>query len=288
MVTASQFAWTCADAGDYPPPPPKKKGASQFGKDAACWLCGGPTGGVGWPKKLALAPTFCDHNSAARLDSGTVCQACVATSSTAGWIQYASKYPERELWTHFPDKGNGKAPRGFNWLYSSHVFWQGGHEAPSRVRWREILADPPEPPFLMIMAINGKKQILFRGRVSQSKESFWVQADEQRILVSPEKFAACIAAFEDLYNAGFSKDSIVSGEYHTGQLAKVGIRLWRELEAKIEPWRRQEPGLMLICHHCAQRTEEEQEDAEKNAAVIQQPVIETKPAIVERGQMGLF
>lgn len=288
METATQFAWRCANAGEYPPPEPKKKGASRYGKDDACWLCGGPTDGVGWPKKLALAPTFCDHNSAMRLDSGTVCQSCVATSSTDGWIQYATKYPDRGLWTHFPDKGNGKSPRGFNWLYASHVFGNGYHETPSRPRWREILANPPPPPFLAIMAINGKKQILFRGRVSQSRESFWVQADELRVLVSPAKFIECVNAFEALYNAGFSKDSIVSGEYHSGQIAKTGLRRWKELEDNISRWRTYEPGLMILCHHCAQRTEEGKEETEKKAAVIEQPVIEAKPAIIERGQMGLF
>jgi len=250
--TASQFAWACADAGDYPPPEPKKKGAPRYGSDNACWLCGAPTYGVGWPRKIALNTTFCDHNSAKRIDSDTVCQACVATSQSAGWLQYCQAHPDRGLWTHFPDKGNGD-PRSFNWLYASHVFTPGHHETPDRKRWREILADPPEPPFLMILAVSGKKQVLFRGRVSQSRESFWVQADATRILVRPERFTACLSAFEALYHAGFSKDSIVSGDYHSGQLAKTGLATWKSLEDAIRPWRESEPGLMQLCHHCAQK-----------------------------------
>lgn len=250
----TQFAWACCEAGDYPPPEPKKRGAAQYGSDDACWLCGGPTHGVGWPRKLGLADTFCDHNSAARLDSGTVCQACVATSASEGWRQYVAAHPDRGLWDWFPAK-EGKKPRSFNWLYTSHLFRPGFHETPDRPRWREILTDPPEPPFLAIMALNGKKQIIFRGRVSQSREVFWVQADELRVLVRPSEFAECLVAFEALYLAGFSKDSIVSGQYHSGQMAKVGLREWRRLERAIQPWRARHPGYLVLAHHCGQRHE---------------------------------
>jgi hypothetical protein len=190
------------------------------------------------------------------MDSETVCQACVATSASKGWEQYASRYPERGLWTHFPDKGNGRPPRAFNWLYTSHLFRPGFHETPSRSRWRDLLTDPPEPPFLMILAISGKKQLIFRGRVSQSRAAFWVQADETRVLVRPERFRDCLADFESLYHAGFSKDSIVSGDYHSGQLAKTGLSVWKLLEDAIRPWRQDDPGLMLLCHHCAQKPPE--------------------------------
>ncbi len=251
MITATQFAWVCADAGDYPPPAPKR--GPRFGHDAQCWLCGGETHGVGWPRKLGLAVTFCDHNKAARLDSNTVCQACVATSSSDGWRQYVAAHPDRGLLSWFPEK-HGTMPRSFNWLYASHLFRPGYHETPDRSRWREILIDPPEPPFLAIMAINGKKQILFRGRISQSK-SFWVQADETRVLVHPSEFADCLSAFEALYNAGFSKDSIVSGRYHSGQMNKVGISDWRRLDLAIRPWREHHPGYLMLAHHCAQRAE---------------------------------
>lgn len=251
-ATASQFAWACCVAGDYPPPAPRK--GPRYGPDAACWLCGGPTHGVGWPRKLGLADTFCDHNKAMRLDSNTVCQACVATSSSNGWLQYCRAHPERGLWTHFPDKGNGN-PRQFNWLYASHLITPGHHETPSRARWREILLDPPAPPFLAVMALNGKKQILFRGRVSQSRDAFWVQADEWRVLVRPVKFAACLGAFEQLYAAGFSKDAILSGRYHPAQLTKVGLRAWRALEDAIILWRVNHPEYMIVAHHCAQRVD---------------------------------
>lgn len=250
-MSPTQFAWSCCDAGDYPPPEPRR--GSRYGADDACWLCGGPTAGVGWPRKLGLADTFCDHNKAARMDSATVCQACVATSASLGWEQYCRAHPERALWIAFPAK-DGKKPRAFNWLYASHLFRPGFHESPSRARWREILTDPPTPPFLAILAISGKKQLIFRGRVSQDRHAFWVQADDTRVLVRPD-FADCLAAFEVAYNAGFSKDSIVSGQYHSGQMAKVGLAEWRRLDQAMRPWRERQPGYLILAHHCAQRVD---------------------------------
>jgi len=278
-MTATQFAWECCDCGDYQPTP------KQRGSDAQCWLCGGATNGVGWRRKDALSSNFTDHNIAARLDSSTLCQACAATASSVGWEQYCRAHPERGLWIHFPEK-EGKTVRACNWLYFSHVFTPSFHEAPTRKRWREILAHPPAPPFLMVMAISGKKQILFRGRVSQSAECFWVQVDTERVLVRPEQFRACLSAFEALYHVGFSKDSIVSGQYHTGQLMTVGLTVWRELEQAIQPWRNKEPGLMAICHYCAQKPAE---PIESTIEDIPQPtiIIPSAPKIQEP-QLDLF
>lgn len=282
MESPTQFAWSCANAGDFPPPMPTRKGAQRYGKDDVCWLCGGSTHGHGWPRRVALPDTFCDHNGASRLDSDTVCQACAATSSSEGWRQYAAAYPERNLWLWFPEK-EGKKPRSFSWLYQSHIFRPGHHESPDRARWRQVLTDPPQPPFLAIMAINGKKQILFRGRISHGRDAFWVQADEQRILVRPGLFAECLHAFEDLYNHGFSKDSIVSGDYHTGQMAKVGLNKWRKLEEAIRPWREKEPTWMVLAHHCGQRDEKEMTEN-----LCEAKEVAPAPKTEQKGQGSLF
>ncbi|MBB1074523.1 hypothetical protein HUU62_08875 [Rhodoferax sp. 4810] len=245
--SAAQFAWKCCNCGNYPPP--------RVGKDSHCWLCGGETNGVGWQLKDALSNNFTDCNSAARLDSNTLCQACAATASSVGWVQYVNSHPERGLWTHFPEK-EGKMVRACNWLYFSHVFsLPDYHETPTRARWRDVLSDPPLPPFLLIMAVSGKKQILFKGRISYSRESYWVQYETTRIFIQRQQFIDCLTAFELLYNAGFSKDSILTGDYHKGQLLKVGLTAWREMENAIKPYRNTVPNLLSVVHFCATRSE---------------------------------
>lgn len=95
MLTAPQFAWACADAGDYPPPEPRK--GARYGDDVVCALCGGETQGVGWPRKLGLPDTFTDIPYMVAPASQTLCQACVATARSEGWAQYIAAHPERGL-----------------------------------------------------------------------------------------------------------------------------------------------------------------------------------------------
>lgn len=277
QLTVTQFAWQCCNAGIYHPP------NKQQSTDTHCWLCGGDTHGIGWHKKYAIPDTFCEMNYVKRHDSNAVCQACVATIATAGWHQYVAAYPERGLWAYFPEK-EGKTKRPFMWLYTSHVFSTDYHESPSRGRWRELLVNPPQPPFLMIMAIGGKKHIIFRGKISYSRDVFFVQADNESVCVIATEYAECLTDFELLYNLGFSKDSIVSGDYHTGQLAKVGLTAWRPLENRLKHWRQYKPEYLRLCHYCAQR-----EKTDVNPVESPAPIIETPPTVIEqRGQYDLF
>lgn len=252
-MTPSQFAWACCDAGDFPPPIPKK--GERYGADAVCCLCGGDTLGVGWPRKIGLAETFTDLSNMKRLASNTVCQACVATSKAEGWQQYVAARPERGLPAMFAAK-EGKTPRAWNWLYSHHLFvWPGHHECPARPRWREILSDPPPTPFLAIYAVMGKKQIIFKGTIAQSQTAFYLQMDDDAVLVIPQELKTALADFDRLYHLGFSKDGILTGQYHNKTLLDVGLSRWREAEAPAQHWRLQSPMLWHLCHALTLRPE---------------------------------
>jgi len=246
-MTPSQFAWSCCQAGDFPPPTPAR--------GDVCCLCGGDTGGAGWPRNQAIGATFTDVPNMGCPASDTVCPACAATSKTDGWQQYVAAHPARGLPAWFPAK-DGKRPRGWNWLYSHHLFlWPDRHECPDRARWREILADPPPAPFLAILAVSGKKQLIFKSRVALNSQLFPLQFDDDPIMIAPDRFRIAIADFDRLYRLGFSKDSILSGEYHNKTLLDVGLSRWREAEAPAVEWRRRDPQLWAVCHYVAQRPE---------------------------------
>ena len=268
MLTAPQFAWACADAGDYPPPEPRK--GARYGDDVVCALCGGETQGVGWPRKLGLPDTFTDIPYMVAPASQTLCQACVATARSEGWAQYVAAHPERGLKAAFEQK-EGKAQRQWNWLYSSHLFYAGGHECPDRARWRAILSDPPQPPFLAIIAMAGKKQLIFKSRVAQSRDQFPIQIDDDSVLVHREQYMAALDDFMALYLLGFSKDSIVSGDYHPASLMAAGTDRWRPAEERAFVWRRREPGLWRLCHYVAQRPDDWELPGRITSTPVQQP-----------------
>ena len=250
--STTQWIWHTALAMDpWRPPEPKNKRRARFGPDAVCWLCGGAVAGDGWPLRDGIKPTFTDFNRAAAPGSQTVCGACVALSSSDGYAAYARRHGRAE---YFPVKP-GKRARALNWLYFSHVINVETHITPDRKQWRASLLDPPMPPFVMAMAVNGKKQVLFRCPVNASRDAYVVQADETAIVVEREGLARCLADFEALYNAGFSKTAIASGQYNTRAVLDCGLARFRALEAPMAAWRAGYPGWVQICAFCAQKIE---------------------------------
>jgi hypothetical protein len=240
-MTPTAFAWSVLDMGDYHPPVPRR--GERYGPDGQCWLCGGPTGGVGWHFADAIPPTYTNHTLAACPTSRTVCQPCAAMGSKDTWEAYGRAHPEMGLKT-----GHAMSWRCYSQLFAAPHH----HECPTRARWREILLDPPAPPFLAVIAESGQKHLIFRASIAHSRDLFPVQFEERLIWLDLDSFRPCLAAFEALYNLGFSKDSILAGQYHHGQMLKVGLATWRKAEELFAPWRRL-PHLAQLAAFVAQR-----------------------------------
>lgn len=253
MKTTTQFLWhDCLNMPDYPPPANAKKPAEPPAADGHCWLCGGSLGTAPWPLKQAFADTFTDFASAQRSESQHVCCACVATSKSEAYGQMAA---QRGMPSHFPAK-EGKGLRQLNWLYCSHVANNAGFYAqPDRPGWRELLLSPPEPPFVMAMAVNGKKHVVFRAAINHSRALFTVQADETRIVVNRAEFVELLDIVERGYDLGFSKASMLTGDYNQAACIKAGIAPWRELEAQLVPWRKLQNGLLFLVTYCCMKSD---------------------------------
>lgn len=245
MTSPSQFAWQYISheigVSDWPPPEPKR--GEQYGHDDLCWLCGGATDGVGWPQKTAFAPTFTNFNLAVVPSSQSVCQACVAMAQNETWNLYLAAHPELGL----------KSGKRMGWRYYSHLFTPNSHESPSRERWRELLLDPPEPPFIMCMSESGQKQLIFRCQIAHSRDEFPVQVEEDSIVLNRSAFSGVLEAFERLYHLGMSKDSIVTGHYLTHIIRKTGMHDWRIAEEQFRPYREHQPQLVRIAAFVAQK-----------------------------------
>lgn len=239
-MTPTQFAWSVVGGYPYPPPHPHPA------PDDRCWLCGGPAGNDPWPRDVAFAPTFTTFSRAAIPHSDSVCQACVAMAKGETWNAYvAGREDELQV-----KSGN----RQF-WYRYDHLFTATGHECPRRPRWRELLLDPPEPPFLAVITESGQKHIIWQAQVAHSRDVYPLQMEEDTLLIDRHLLADCLAAFEHLYHLGFSKESIVTGRYHHGQMLKVGITDWREAESQFAPWRVSHPELIRAAAYVAQREE---------------------------------
>ncbi|TCO70256.1 hypothetical protein [Rhodovulum euryhalinum] len=225
----------------HEPPLPKKKNSSRYASGKTCWMCGGDTCGKGWPRSAALSGGFTGHDFALAMDSDAICQGCAAVLSGKAWQgMVAQKGTDVKVWG------------GAGWNNYSHLIAEDGtYIVPKRKDIRRILLDPPYGKWVLAINSSGQKHTVFRAQVAASQTHFPVQFDEMTVWIHADRFRQCLADFEALCDLGFSKDSILSGEYHHAQMLKVGIKEWREAEQKIAPWRTSDPDMITIVHFCA-------------------------------------
>ena len=174
--------------------------------DKVCWLCGGETAGRGVPTRKAIKPTFTDHPHARNQGSRSICSGCAFCLSA------------REL-------------RNYSILVTGDRLCH-----PTRAEWREVLTNPPEPPFVMCLAVSGQKHLTFKAPVNLERERFTVLLEERPIYVIPARFGSLIEVVEALY-IYFSKDEISSGSYRQHKIKECSLRRWEELEMDIADWR---------------------------------------------------
>lgn len=242
LDSPTQFAWACL--GHALP---------AAADDALCRICGGPAGPDATPFEAAVPPTFANPNVLPCPQSPVVCPACVALvgrDAKATWDAYVAAHPEAGL----------KTGRSMSWRSYSHAFWPGYHEAPKRERWRDLLVDPPEPPFLFVLSETAQKHLLFRAAVAQSRAWYPLQVEEDRVWIDLAAFREVLEAFEDLLALGFSREQVATGRYHHGQLLKVGLRRWRVAEGRFAPQRAMYPEYVRVCQLIARKREDADDD----------------------------
>lgn len=256
--SAPQFAHQCIGAPDWTPPIPKR--GDQFGSDPQCWLCGGLTNGVGWPQrgKPAFDPvSFTNVNAAAAPTSQTVCHACVYLGTNEGWREFVTR-----------TEGEPPASTRLGWRNYSHVFspvLPNGHRRLGRSDLRDVLLAPPDPPFVLCIALSGQKHLIFRSSIGYNGIWFPVQVEEETVHVRQFAFAACLSIVETLLDAGFTRDEILTGQYQQHRIAKAGIRNWGDLDAEAAVWRNGERSMFRLAIHVARRTEHDDTDAQPAA-----------------------
>ena len=232
-LTPTRFAAAALGIADHPPPA-DRKGKIAFGACPSCWLCSGPTDGRGWQQADAFPGTFTQFSCAVLPDSDAVCQPCVAMTTGAVFkTLVTARGLDIKLWSQC------------GWHSYSHlVTGRGDYEAPKPGRVREILLDPPEPPFVLGLNPSGQKHSLFRTRVAASRDLFPLHYDERTFMVGRGRFAALLTDLERMSALGFSKEQSETGRYHPESIRRAGLAAWRAGEARMALWRASEPDLL--------------------------------------------
>ena len=218
-----------------------------LGPSARCCVCGAPADAHGnpWKRKAVISESFGPTESLADAESPAVCGA------------YAFFAVGRTLQDEITRRGLGvKTWAAMSWRSYSHIFTSAEQVIPKKADWRAFLLSSPDPPFLATMTMNGTKNILYRSVVSENREVFPLYIEDAVTWVSPRVLAGVLADFEAAYRAGFGRDAILSGQYGSSSVLKVGIALWRDLEEPLAAHRAARLPLMRLAHFLAERPQQ--------------------------------
>lgn len=136
-----------------------------------CFYCGASCGDD-HSKKEYVKKTFTNRDIVKFPGSNYVCGPCVESLATVT----QTKLVDGDIKT-----GRGAAPRTYSWVLDGK-----NNRAFSKKHFdfaRSIIGCPPEPPFSIVLADSGKKQIIFRAPVNYDRDVFVVQFEEAHVCI---------------------------------------------------------------------------------------------------------
>jgi hypothetical protein len=85
----------------------------------------------------------------------------------------------------------GMCPRMYSWVLDGKNN-MAGTKAHIK-QWRQLILNPPEPPFSIVLAESGQKQIIFRAPIAMDTENFNILLEDQVIEVNKEQLKNLLA-----------------------------------------------------------------------------------------------
>lgn len=214
--------------------------------DGQCIVCGQALV-QGLPAKHAFSDVFTDWNVMKNIGGTHVCPACsfcLLTSAERLGVRTFSHAAADKL------------------------------ELLNRPQLRNRILNPPDPPFVINVAVSQKKHIAFKGYVNYSRDIFHVQYEEMPILVNREEFRVVLDLFEH-YMSGFTKTEIFTGEFNHARVLKFGYERWEAFEEKIKHYRG--TPVLEIVNFVSQKIEEEERVTWYLDSVLKMPTPQPQP-----------
>lgn len=221
-------------------------------EDKYCWLCGGKTKGQGLSTNTAIKKTFMDYDRAKNHSSNNICAGCAFCLKHRSLRNYSILATKDRL------------------------------HHPGRNEWREILFNPPEPPFVAIITLSGQKHLHFKGQIAESQDFYPVLLEETEVIIDQVELARILNTVEFLYSNGFTKTEIETGNYKQHRILDFGINEWEKLESRIKEYR--PSGLLDVALYIAQK----QSGPEYRLQKEEEKCITTSKPKKEKKQLRLF
>jgi hypothetical protein len=146
--------------------------------DHRCYFCGADCDGT-CPSSDYVKDTFTNRDIVKYPQSRFVCRGCV---ESLGWGEDEMLLLDGSVKKR--ENARGMAPRMYSWVLTSgsRIAFTKAHI----IRARDIILSPPWPPFSIVIADSGQKQLIFRAPVAMSRDIFPVMLEDEIIEVIPE------------------------------------------------------------------------------------------------------
>lgn len=142
-----------------------------------CFFCG-ETCGHTFLTKDYVKDTFTNRDIIQFPDSQYVCSGCVESLGNGSYDEMGMIDGSVKI----RKNARGMSPRMYSWVLTEKERLSATKAHIKELR--EIILNPPDPPFAIVLADSGQKQIIFRCPVSHDRDNYPVLLEEDVIIVS--------------------------------------------------------------------------------------------------------
>jgi CRISPR type IV-associated protein Csf1 len=189
-----------------------------------CYYCGADCG-VQNKKSDFVKDTFTNRDIVMFPGSEFVCNGCVESmgrgSDEMEMIDGSIKKRDNEC---------GMQPRLYSWVLCKNKKMAATKAHLSQLL--EAVLNPPEPPFAIVLADSGQKQLIFRAPVGIDKEKYSLLLEDEKIFVDTKELKVILPLVNDMMSI-FGKKRIFETESTNAYrmfIEKFGIEQINKLE----------------------------------------------------------
>jgi CRISPR type IV-associated protein Csf1 len=194
-----------------------------------CLICGAESRG-GIPSKKMLGSNYTDWSRHKSPESDHICPACAFTMLL-----------------------NTESSRCTLYRYS-FIAAEQLHIC-NRAEMRDWIINPPEPPFVMAVAVSQKKHLAIKSRVSYNRDTYFCMLEEECIQVNRHLAKDIINICEALRGIGFTKDEIAKGTIRYDKIKDFKSDCYDKINHLLRPCMGMR--VFALCLHVSQKKNEE-------------------------------
>lgn len=199
--------------------------------DCACFWCGRHTTAGAPIKSVVDSTTFNNWDKVMVRDATHVCPACC-------WVTTGRPPDAIRPWSILYREDRPAAPSHpaaqASWAASGRLHAQNKADPTAFV---DALLNPPFGRWAMAICDSGQIHVIPFARLNTRRDVWEVRFERLNVRGTPRSFAAVYGAASRLYEIGFAKEDIATGQPHPSKLVKYGIDVWAEQDAVLKSYR---------------------------------------------------